>query len=140
MGTQSGYWDLGGSGGQIGINISAALPYKEIWVQVTSYVDISQAPTVSISGATLIGQEEQLVENIATGGNWMLNLSKWQISPNQTQEQIILASNPQWGTIIDQVVVDTISIPEPATISLMLAGIASALLRLRGMSGRRIDK
>jgi hypothetical protein len=132
MGTQSGYWDIGGSGGQITVNISAAHPYNEIWVWATSYVDITQPPVVSVPGATLLGQEEQLVENVSTGGNWMLTLSKWQISPNQAQEQIILASDPMWGTIIDRIEVDTISsIPEPATLVLLGLGGLALLIKRR---------
>ncbi|MGA2324064.1 MAG: PEP-CTERM sorting domain-containing protein [Sedimentisphaerales bacterium] len=135
MGTQSGYWDLGGSGGQISINIDnrpVALPYKDIWVQVTYYKDISQAPIVDIPGATFIdGSSGILVEDTGMGSGWFLDQSIWRIEPNPASENIILTSDAAWGSIIDQIVADTICIPEPTSMCLLGLGVLGLLKRRR---------
>lgn len=109
LGTQTGYWDLGGTGGQIVLEIDnrpEPLPYKEIWVQVTYYVGIIVAPTVDVPEGRLISTQTILVEEDIFGG-WFLDQSVWRIGPNPAQEQIIVTADPNWGSVIDQVVVDT---------------------------------
>ncbi len=53
----------------------------------------------------------------------------WQIEPNPDYEQIVL-SVPE-GTFVDQVMIDTVSLPEPASLALFGMG-ALALMRHRG--------
>lgn len=126
MGTQTGYWDLGGGGGQIVLDIDnrpLTLDYKEIWVQVTYFSDITQPPAVAVPRATYLGGQTGLsVEDTGMGGGWFVDQSIWRIEPNPSHEQIILTSNQMWGSVIDQIVVDTICIPEPATIGLLFLG------------------
>ncbi len=132
MGTQTGYWDLGGEGGQMALDIPnrpLALPYKEIWIQVTYYRDINQAPQVSVPGAQFVSAQTLPLEIVPTGGAWMVDQSVWRIEPNPFSEQVIMSSDPMWGAVIDQVVVDTICAPEPA--SVLLLGLAGAFM-LRG--------
>jgi len=135
FGTQTGYWDLGDGGGQIVLDIDnrpLALDYKEIWVQVTYFKDISQPPAVDVPGATYIGgQNGLLVEDTGNGSGWYLDQSIWRIEPNPDHEQIVLVSDAMWGSIIDQIVVDTICIPEPATISLLAISGLIILRRTR---------
>ncbi len=139
LGSQTGYWDIGDAieGAQIVLDIPNRPVqdlYKEIWVQVTSYVDINQAPLVSVPGATLLGSDQAIVEQVPEGGSWVLDLTKWRIEPNPSQEQIVLSAIPMFGATIDQIVVDTICVPEPATLlTLVVGGIA--LLRRRGGVG-----
>jgi len=129
MGTACGYWDIGGEGGSIVLDIDnrpLELPYKEIWVQVTYWLDLNAAPTVEIPGASFVSGQTDTVEQVATGGAWLCDLSVWRIEPNPTHEQIIIGSLPQFGAVIDQVVVDTICIPEP--VSLVLLGLGGLAL------------
>jgi len=134
LGNATGYWDIGGEGGQIVIDIDnrpLELPYKEIWVQVISFVDITQAPIVDVPGAILLESEEFVVEQVSTGGDWILSLTKWRLEPNPPHERIILTANPAWGTVIDFVAVDTICVPEPASLLLLSLGVPLAALRRR---------
>jgi hypothetical protein len=123
LGSQTGFWDLG-SGGTIVLDIDnrpLALPYKEIWVQVTYFADISAAPVVDVPMATLIDSQTVVVEDLGMGG-WLLDQSSWRIEPNPLSEQIIVTADPMWGSIVDQVVVNTICVPEPATTGLLAVG------------------
>jgi hypothetical protein len=55
------------------------VPYVDIWVQVTYFVDITQAPDVRIPGAQYLGGETITVEEVQTGGAWKLNQSMWRV-------------------------------------------------------------
>ncbi len=106
---QTGIWDIGGQGGQIALHIdnqSSELEYADVWVQVTFYAGITEAPTVNVPGAVLLSEEVVLVSDDPPG-RWDMHQSRWVIYPAQEYEQVILTSNPVWGSMIDQVVVDT---------------------------------
>ena len=123
LGTQTGLWSLG-SGGTIVLEIDnrdEPLPYKEIWLQVTYYMDISQPPIVDVPGATFLEGETVLVEPAGIGG-WYLDLSKWRMEPNPSHETIILTADPYYGAVIDQIAVHTICIPEPVSLGLLAFG------------------
>ena len=127
LGVQTGLWDLGGDGGSIVLEIDnrpLALDYKEIWIQVTYFEDFSQAPIITIPGASFVSSQTQTVEEVLNGGAWILSQSLWRIEPNPSHEQIVIASDPMWGSVIDQIVVDTIRVPEPAGLALLTAGMA----------------
>jgi hypothetical protein len=112
LGTQTGYWDMGGAGALLVIDIDNRPPspaHKEIWVQVTSFVDITQPPLVSVPGGVLLSQRETVVEHVPTGGDWWCDLSRWRIDPSPGHEQVIFTTYPSWGAVIDQIVVDTIA-------------------------------
>jgi hypothetical protein len=117
LGTRTGFWDLGSTGGQIEILVDNwSEPYgpKEVWVQVTCFKDIMLEPTtvLDVSGqpecaVTFLGSETALVEHVPTGGDWLVLQSRWRIDPNPAQERIVVRTH-LWGSIIDQVVVDTL--------------------------------
>jgi hypothetical protein len=110
LGIQTGYWDLGGNGGRIAIQIDnqpQLLLSKEVWVQVTYFKDLSGAPTVQVPGATYLAGTTVVVEQVPTGGVWYLAQSLWQIEPSPSQEEIVINSDPNWGSVIDQIVIDT---------------------------------
>jgi len=121
-GTQDGFWDIGGSGGSIVLNIDnspAPNDYKDIYLQITYYEDLHQAPTAEVPGGYLVEELCErgiIVERVPTGGNWMLDLLVFRIEPNPADEQIIIRSDPDWGSMIDEVVVDTWCVPPPANI------------------------
>ena len=109
LGTRSGYWDLGGNG-----NISLTIPNnarpnsKFVLLQVTCYKDISQPPAVGVSGATKLQEQEVTVETVPTGGWWVLEESLWQLPQGSAWESVTITSSVQWGSVIDEVVADTI--------------------------------
>jgi len=108
----TGLWNIGGLGGSVLLDIpcqSSEFEYTDIRLQVTAYAGITEMPTVNVSGAVLWSEEVVLVLDDPPG-SWNLHQSRWVIYPAQEYEQVILTSNPDWGSIIDQVVVDTISV------------------------------
>ena len=109
LGNQTGYWDIGGQDGKITVNIDnlPAMPRKEIWIQVTYFQDITAPPIVNVSGAQYISGQKILLYHVSTGGDWFVDQSIWRINPSPSSEQIIFTSNPSWGAIIDQIIVDT---------------------------------
>ena len=112
LGTLSGYWDLGGPGGKITLDIPngpTTLSYKKIWVQVTAFRDITQLPLVTIPGAELVGTQTLLFQHVPTGGDWYTVVTRWRLRPNPGQEQVQVTTDPAWGAVVDQVVVDTIA-------------------------------
>jgi hypothetical protein len=109
IGTQQGYWDLGAAG-SIVIDIdnqSRRFAYKEIWVQVTYFQDITLPPSISVPGATHVGgQAGLLVEDAGYGAKWLLDQSTWRIESSPSHEQVIVTSSSS-GSLIDQIVIDT---------------------------------
>jgi hypothetical protein len=137
LGTRTGMWDLGGANGGIVLNIDnrpQPLDYKEIWVQVVYYKSITDAPSVSVVGAEFISAQTSLIEaDPVMGGSsgWYANSSIWRIVPNPSHEVITLSSYVM-GSVVDQIVVDTYcTVPEPATIGMLLIGGLAMLRRNR---------
>lgn len=129
---QEGFWDIGRDG-SIVLDIDNSLEpllYKEIWVQVTYLQGPSEQPGLTVIGADFISQQTILVAPDPPS-SWYLHQSRWRIEPNPDHEQIVLIGNPLWGSVIDQIVVHTICIPEPASIMLLLLGVGAILRRRR---------
>jgi hypothetical protein len=133
MGTQTGYWDIGDGGGSIIIDIDNSLvenPFKEIWIQITYYNDITAAPIVDVQGGVFVGSQLEIpVEHVPTGGDWLLDQYVFRMYPNPSHEQIVILADPRWMSVIDQVVVDTFCVPEPASLSLLAFGGIAFLFR-----------
>jgi len=129
MGTPTGYWDLGGTGGQIALDIPgpASAAYSDIWVQVTYDLGITDVPVVTLPGAQFISAQTVLVEPDGMD-SWMLDQSLWRIQPSLGSTQVMISSG-SWGLVVDQVVVDTMTTPEPA--SLAMLGLAGCVLLRR---------
>jgi len=135
FGSQTGIWDMGREG-TIVLDIPnrpEALPYKEIWLQVTYYDSPTYPPVVTIPGASLISEQTLLVEEDSPG-DWLLDQSVWRMEPNPSSEQIILTAD-WYGSTIDQIVVDTICIPEPGTAIILAVGTMAAIMRRRRLPG-----
>jgi len=106
---QQGLWDLGGQGGAIVLEVDnrpVQVPGKQIWVQVTYLQNPSEPPAVSIEQAQLVSQQTVLVAPDPPS-TWQLHQSQWRIEPSSDHEQIVVTADPDWGSVIDQIVVDT---------------------------------
>ncbi len=107
------------------------LPEKDLRVQLT-YTDSGNGPpsiTEVTSHGPVSGGEPHTSESLASSGyggtqrSWI-----YSIYPNPDWEQIEFFL-PQ-GTVVEQIVIDSMSFPEPATLGLLLLG-GLALLRRR---------
>ena len=104
-------------------------PLKEIWLQLTYYMadaDIKDPLVYTIPGAT----SADLIDKAQIGGSIYWHATyQIAIEPNPSSETIKI--EPRDCTFyMDQVVIDTICTPEPATFGLLGLG-ALALLRKR---------
>lgn len=131
MGSQTGYWDLGGVGGSITIeidNVPETNPYKEIWIQITYYDDITAPPDVFVTNGIFVSSQlGMLVEHVSTGGDWKLDQYIFRIEPNPNHETIQILPHPHWMSVIDHVIIDTFCVPEPPGFLMSLSGIIGLL-------------
>jgi len=110
-------------------NFDELNPYKEIWLQLTYWS--SGIPNLWAVPEGVIDDRivMTLEDNIAIGGDWYQATWSATLSPNPNVEELWI--RPLDCTIyVDELVIDTICIPEPATICLFGLG-ALALLRKR---------
>jgi hypothetical protein len=125
-GGRQGVWPLSGTA-EFYLPNAPPNEYKDIWIQLTwakqvtaSVPIISSIPggTVELLQQTNIGPTGELPP---AGPNWWHTTYKIRIYPNPTFETIRID-----GTImVDQVVIDTVCVPEPASLALLaLSGLA----------------
>ena len=115
FGSKQGFWDLGSAGTiTIGVPNSPPCVFKEVWVQVTYWEDISAAPTVAVAGGTPLGDPVSpvLVEAGPAGGGWYCALTKWRFAPGPDSETVTITATPEWGALIENVVIDTLAGPD----------------------------
>ena len=130
-GGRDGVWPLSGAMELYIPNVPVPNEYKEIWLQLTwakqafaSQPIISTTPvgTVDLIGEVDIGPTN---EPPPAGENWWHSTYKIRIYPNPDFETIRID-----GTVmVDEVVVDTICIPEPATLGLLVLSVLPLLRR-----------
>lgn len=115
FGSQTGLWDLGGVDGEMLVKIkdcSGPVALREVWVQITCWEDISQPPSVDVRGATLQSSQSLIVESVPTGGRWVLHQGIWSMVSGAQEDEIVVTANWQWGSVVDEIVVDTRSLLE----------------------------
>lgn len=105
-------------------------PFKYLWIQIT----YQENPTAPFPGVISILPSDPLpttvtllnVFDYAFPGTTIPGLryhaESWQIQPNPDFERIIV--NLQPDSVLSQVVIDTISIPEPSTLILAFTAVA----------------
>jgi hypothetical protein len=132
------YWDGnfdGWSGGYGPIDLSLQIPnnedplaYKEVWLEL-SYRGTLEEFSVIPEGLEGIEYtvEQLLGPDSNPGQGWALAIIGLRISPNPVSETINLRINSvPWCQVtpsVDYVIVDTLCIPEPATLLLLCSGI-----------------
>ena len=111
FGCKQGYWDLG-AGGSITLSVpnvaGSPTAYKYLRLQVTEFRDslaYNVSPTKSVTGATLVSQQETSIETTLTGA-WFVHESVWRFAACPSTETVVLTAPPT-SALIDQIVVDT---------------------------------
>ncbi|MCD6303936.1 MAG: PEP-CTERM sorting domain-containing protein, partial [Planctomycetes bacterium] len=113
-------------------NRPQALPYKDIQVQIEwTSVDQGARPQVyeydSGAQATILAEWplEDTNEQPPYGDKWMFTAYLVHIEPNPPYERVVIAG----PAMIDEITIDTICIPEPATVGLLALGMLGLMLR-----------
>lgn len=124
LGTMTGYWDLGSNGTiQMSVPIapSAAEPSANwVSVQTTYFRDITEAPAATLPGAYKANTAAKVVENVSTGGQWVVEQTIWRHSSYPASVSAVITSDPMWGSVVDESVVDTCRV-------LTVSGVAAAM-------------
>ena len=100
---------------------------KKVWVQLTwRPQDQGEVPIIQDLDPDPV-QPPTIIEEVQLEEGWVETTYYWEIRPNPPQEIFAIG-----GTInVDELVIDTWCIPEPATMLLLGAGLAVGLLRRR---------
>lgn len=123
-GGRQGIWPLSGMV-EIKIdNSPIANPYKEIWVQLTwsaqtTYGEPVIKEIISGENATLISDDIIGLTGESVGdGLWHHSVYSIIIEPNPAFETIVISGS----IMLDELVIDTICIPEPTTMAMLAIG------------------
>ena len=130
-----GIWPLSGEMWVTVDNYNLPNPVKYMWAQVTWQNMIGLPPTGPILGsfnptyATPPGLTA--VPPVSLGFGWYETTFMWEIRPNPQDEFFILSGNIN----VDQIVIDSWCIPEPATFALAGLGVLLLAWRRRTVRG-----
>jgi len=130
-----GAWPLSGEIDVYIPNYPEIRPYKEIWVQLT-WMSMNLDPDPFLPNAPVIGvtpfDSMQMTrgDDIDLGNGWTHSLFMVTLWPNPIEEWITIKGD----IVVDQLVIDTICIPEPATV--IILGIGGVLALKRKKSAR----
>jgi len=108
FGSKQGFWDLGSGG-----TITATLPtlqYVEIWVEVVYCTSLAVKANTNVPNASQIGLAEQEPAEAAQPPNWYAERTKWTIPFGTDAPTVIITANSGWGSVIDRISIDALSI------------------------------
>jgi hypothetical protein len=128
-----GAWPLSGEIDVHIPNLPEIRPHKEIWVQLTWMPGALDPflPSVPVIGVAPFDSMQMVQgDDIDLGNGWTHSLFMVTIWPNPVEEWITIKGN----IAVDQLVIDTICIPEPATV--IILGIGGVLALNRKKSAR----
>ncbi len=122
---RQGVWPLSGALEAMLCNRPEPLPYKDIQVQITWR---PQVPGGFLMVREMMwGATGSLVQELPLENGWMHSTYMIHLEPNPGMEIVRLDGS----VMIDELVIDTICIPEPMTLSLLAVGAAALTLRRR---------
>lgn len=126
-----GYWEGQGFQVVIGIpNRPEAGPYKEVKIVMVFQGELGDTSIVDPSGAPFSLVSRDIEEQDSSG--WYVLRDTWRIEPNPLSETITitLLGDTFQNAAIDRICIDTLCIPEPATLAILGLG-AVVLIRTR---------
>ena len=102
--------------------------WKWVWLQITwRGMDGGTPILCALNPAPLPGDEPRIVSERELDFGWISTTWEWFLRPNPPDEFFAISGN----VLLDQVVIDTWCMPEPASLGLLVLG-SLALLRRRG--------
>jgi len=117
------------------LNITLTIPnrdepdeYKEIWLEMDFMQTLGW---INVTPSPVCGSVEEIFRDISLVDlQWSRLIIGWRIEPNPSEETICIGITGTGG-LVDYITVDTICIPEPATVTLLGLGTLALLRRKR---------
>ncbi|MCC7147447.1 MAG: PEP-CTERM sorting domain-containing protein [Phycisphaeraceae bacterium] len=123
---RDGVWPLSGEIWATIPNRPQPLPWKDIWIQLTWKPQAPGTSPIVLTTApdTVYGTLEQTTD---LDGPWVHSVFSIRLEPNPNIETILITG----GIDVDQLVIDTRCVPEPASIGMLVLGGLGLLRRRR---------